>query len=100
LIYCFQFSACIPCVPLRHDIKEWGEFAAFAVRAVYIVADGDKADTFLPEENLGVKTDLQIIASKAAHVFHDDRAHVSAFDRRDHFLEAFALKGGSAHAVV
>ena len=52
-----------------HNVEEGGKLVAVLVIAVHAVGDGNKVNAVLPEEYLRVKSGLQIVTSRPAHIF-------------------------------
>ena len=60
----------------------------FAACAVHAVIDGNEMNAKLRENNIGIHSHLEIIASEAAHVLYDDALDPSCLDVGKHTLEA------------
>ena len=54
----------------------------------------------LPEEYLGVKAGLEIVAADTAHILYKNMGDLTGLDIRDQLLPARALKVAAAPAVV
>lgn len=73
----FDFAAYIAQIQLVGDIQKRCVFCAVAVLTVDVVADGDKADALFPEENLRVKSSLEVVPPNPGHILRDDNADVA-----------------------
>ncbi len=100
LIDRLNFTAGVTGIPFCHNIEERSKLTRFSILTVDVIADGNKADAMLTEKHFGIKTDLQIIPPNSAHVFYNNNVDISGFNFRNHFLKAFAVKGGAAYTVI
>ena len=96
----FDFAGLIPQIPLVHDIQEGRELIGVAVVTVNAVGDGNKMNPMLPEEHLGVKARLQIVAPDAGHILDDHRANQSGFNISNQPLPVGAVEIAAAPSVV
>ena len=87
-------------IPLVHDVQEGGELVSVAVVAVNAVGDGNKMNPMLPEEHLGVKARLQIVAPDAGHILDDHRTDQPGFNISDQPLPVGAVEIAAAPSVV
>ncbi|EJW91347.1 hypothetical protein EVA_20553 [gut metagenome] len=62
--HCLDFIARVLCIPLIHDIQEWGKVIFCRIGTVNAVVDSDKAHSLFREHHFCVVTDLQIITTK------------------------------------
>ena len=92
--------AAIPQIPLIYDIQKWRKFSGAAVGAVDAVADGDKADAVLTEQDLCIVARLQVLASDPAHVLGKHDADPSGLNVCHHPFPGRAFKAASRIPVV
>ena len=72
----------------------------FAACAVHAVIDGNKMNAKLRENNIGIHSHLEIIASEAAHVLYDDALDPPCLDVGKHTLEARTVEVCAGITVV
>ena len=93
------FLADVLCVPLRHDVDKGRKLQCVGLLAVYAVVDGDKAHP-VPAEDFHSVSHLEIVASPAGHVFHNDDTDFAAFHIVHHSHIGGAVKEPAAFVVV
>ena len=87
-------------IPLVHNIQKRGKFVAVLIVAVHTVGNGNKVNIVLPEKYLGVKSGLEIITSRPAHIFHNDMSHLSGFDVGNQLFPRRAFKIPTTPTVI
>ena len=87
-------------IHLVEHVHERRKLAANRVTRIHAVADGNEADTLLPEVDLRVEARFHIIASHAAEVLGDDDANLARVNVRNEMFPAGALEVAAAVAVV
>ena len=83
-----------------HDVEEGGKFIAVLVIAVHAVGDGNKVNAVLPEEYLRVKSGLQIVTPRPAHILDNDMGYLPGLDVCNQLFPSWAFKIAAAPAVV
>ena len=96
----FLLAAQVTQIPLVHDVEEGGKFIAVLIVAVHAVGDGNKVDTVLPEEYLRVKSGLQIVTPRPAHILDDHMGNLARLNICDELLPCRALEIAAAPTVV
>ena len=81
-------------------LRKGGKLVAVLVVAVHAVGDGNKVDAVLPEEYLRVKSGLQIVTPRPAHILDDHMGNLARLNIRDELLPCRALEIAAAPAVV
>ena len=83
-----------------HDVEEGGKLVAVLVVAVHAVGNSDKVNAVLPEEYLRVKSGLQIVTPRPAHILDDHMGDFACLNICDELLPCRALEITAAPAVV
>ena len=83
-----------------HDVEEGGKFIAVLVIAVHAVGDGNKVNAVLPEEYLRVKSGLQIVAPRPAHILDDHMGDFARLNICNELLPCRPLKVAAAPSVI
>ena len=96
----FLLAAQVAQIPLVHDVEEGGKFIAVLVIAVHAVGDGNKVNAVLPEEYLRVKSGLQIVTPRPAHILDNDMGYLPGLDVCNQLFPSWAFKIAAAPAVV
>ena len=96
----FLLAAQVAQIPLVHDVEEGGKLVAVLVIAVHAVGDGHKVDAVLSEEYLRVKSGLQIVTPRPAHILDDHMGDFACLNICDELLPCRALEITAAPAVV
>ena len=96
----FLLAAQVAQIPLVHDVEEGGKFIAVLVIAVHAVGDGNKVNAVLPEEFLRVKSGLQIVTPRPAHILDNDMGYLPGLDVCNQLFPSWAFKIAAAPAVV
>ena len=96
----FLLAAQVTKIPLVHDVEEGSKFIAVLIVAVHAVGDGDKVDAMLPEEYLRVKSGLQIVSPRPAHILDDHMGYLACFNIRNQLLPGRSLEITAAPSVV
>ena len=81
-------------------LRKGGKLVAVLVVAVHAVGDGNKVDAVLPEEYLRVKSGLQIVTPRPAHILDDHMGNLARFNVCDKLFPCRTLKIAAAPAVV
>ena len=96
----FLLAAQVAQIPFVHDVEEGGKFIAVLVITVHAVGDGNKVDAVLPEEYLRVKSGLQIVTPRPAHILDNHMGNLARLNIRDELLPCRPLKIAAAPSVV
>ena len=96
----FLLAAQVAKIPFVHDVEEGRKFVAVLVVAVHAVGNRHKVDTMLPEEHLRVKTGLQVITARPAHVLDDHMGYLSGLNVGHQLFPCGAFKISAAPAVI
>ena len=96
----FLLAAQVTKIPFVHDVEEGGKFIAVLVIAVHAVGDGNKVNAVLPEEYLRVKSGLQIVTPRPAHILDNDMGYLPGLDVCNQLFPSWAFKIAAAPAVV
>lgn len=83
-----------------HDVEEGGKFIAVLVIAVHAVGDGNKVNAVLPEEYLRVKSGLQIVTPRPAHILDNDMGHLACFNVRHQLFPCRTLEIAAAPSII
>ena len=76
------------------------EVAAALYQRIHAIIDRDEADTLGREVQFRQLTDLQILATQAGHILHDQSTHQPRLDKRHDILPRGTVKVGTAVAIV
>ena len=96
----FLLAAQVTQIPLVHNVEEGGKLIAVLVIAVHAVGDGNKVDTVLPEEHLRVKSGLQIVTPRPAHILDNHMGNLACLNVCNELLPCRTLKIAAAPAVI
>ena len=96
----FLLAAQVAQIPFIHDVEEGGKLVAVLVVAVHAVGNSDKVNAVLPEEYLRVKSGLQIVTPRPAHILDDHMGDFACLNICDELLPCRALEITAAPAVV
>lgn len=86
-------------IPLIEKVSQRGEII-ITFLAVYSVIDGNEVYIFLREQHFRVHPDLEVVTSKAGHIFYDNHIDISGFNICQHFLEPRAIESRTADSIV
>ena len=87
-------------IKLAHDVEKRGQIRTVLIIAVDVIANGDKMDAMLPENDLCEIACLQIFTAHTGHIFHDHCADFFRFNILDHLLPGGPLKIPAGPAIV
>ena len=87
-------------VPFIENIVEGHHLRAGARQGVHILLDRNKLHSQGRIHDFQIASDLQIVSAESGKVLYNYRTDLPGLDHCFHFLEAGALKGGAADAVV
>ena len=87
-----QLFAGVLCVPLVHNVAEWGEVVVRLVFTVHAVIDRYKTDAQLRETDFRVKPYFQVVAAEPGHILDDHHTHQSGLNIGQHFLKPRPLE--------
>ena len=97
---CLDLPAGVLCIEFVEDIDKRRHVVFCLAIAVDTVVYGDEADIRIRDNHLCVHANLQIIPSKSAHVFDDDRSHTVFIDKRHQTFPVRAVKVCAGKAVI
>ena len=97
LEYSPYLAAGVLCIELIENIDERRHVVLRAVDAVNTVVDGNETNVVVGEYHLGIHTDLQVIASKTAHILDDNRANKPVIN---HSTESIPVRAVEVRAAV
>ena len=80
-------------------VSQRGEII-IALLAVHSVIDSDEMYILLREQHFRVHPDLEVVTSKAGHIFYDNHIDISGFNICQHFLEPRAIESRTADSIV
>ena len=100
LEHSLYFPAGVFGVELVENVDEGRHVVFRAVDTVHAVVDGDEADVVGREKHLRVHTDLKVVPSEAAHIFHNYRSYLSVLGHGFHFAKRGTVEGRAGVAVV
>ncbi len=83
-----------------HDVEEGGKFIAVLVITVHAVGDGNKVDAVLPEEYLRVKSGLQIVTPRPAHILDNHMGNLARFNVRHQLFPCRTLEIAAAPSII
>ena len=95
-----DFIAGILGVPLVHDVQERSKVIIRGIGTVNIIVDSDEPNTLWWKLNFRVKSNFQIVSSKAAHVLYNDSCNMPSFNFGNHGLKAGTIEIRSAVSIV
>ena len=96
----FLLAAQVAQIPLVHNVEEGGKFVAVLVIAVHTVGDGNKVNAVLPEEYLRVKSGLQIVTPRPAHILDDHMGNPTCLNVCDKLFPCRPLEIAAAPAII
>ena len=76
------------------------EVAAALYQRIHTIIDRDEADALGREVELRQLTDLQILATQAGHILHDQGTHQSGLNERYDVLPRGTVKVGATVTIV
>ena len=76
------------------------EVAAALYQRIHAIIDRDEADALGREVELRQLTDLQILATQAGHILHDQSTHQPRLDKRYDVLPRGTVKVGATVTIV
>ena len=87
-------------VPFIEDIDDAKLLFIFAVKAIVVIVDSDKANVIFGECQLNIPPGLNIISAETGQVLDDNGSDLAIFHISHHIFEAGAVEIRTAEAVV
>ena len=87
-------------IPLIENVVEWHHLQTGFGGGIHILLNRDKGYTEGRIDDLCQPSHFHLLTTKAAEVFHNNRADQAVLYHLLHLLKAFPLKGSTGYAVV
>ena len=97
---CLDLLTAVLDIELIDDIQERSKIVVLLIGTIHAAVYSDEADIVIPEKNICVKTDFQIVSADTAHVLSDDDPNLIVLDQLNHSFPIGSVEVGTGVTIV